>query len=707
MQETEGTRGPAPKGAIESDRSAEAGPLLSDAPVRRSRSVLAWGLTLAGVCLVGAGLALAAIGLPVPTYPGLATIAVIAIPLLLLGGLICARKPQVRLGPLLLGLGLAGSVELVSGEYATYSALGRSGRLFATGAAGWLSSVAQIFLVIGLVAIILLFPTGRLLSRRWRAVAWALGAGFIGTVVGTAFGGPMFNSNLDFMRNPLYVAHPPAILVGLIGILTVALVLGTIGSIAHLVVRLHRSRGYERQQLKWFAYAGIMAPLVVITLAGPLDGVAPFLGNVVWTLGPLSLVAALGIAVLRYRLYDIDVVIRKTVVLGTIAVFITVVYMALVVGPILLVGSGGGSGEGVVLSAIAAAVVAVAFQPVRQRARRFADRLVYGTRATPYEVLSEFSGRVGEAYASDDVLQRMAQVLAAGTGAATAAVWLRVGKELRPAAVWPEEASIPTEVPGDAVDVVHQGELLGALSVVMPPSDPMNPAKRRLVEDLASQAGLALRNVRLIEELRASRQRLVAAQDQERRKLERNLHDGAQQQLVALAVKIRLAETLAKREGAENTAATLEQLQSDAGNALEDLRDLARGIFPPLLADKGLPDAIASQARKSTVPIDIDADGVGRYAQEVEAAVYFCSLEALQNVAKYAHASRASIKLTLINGTLTFEVTDDGDGFDPTSIGYGTGLQGMADRLDALGGTLEVRSAPGEGTAVIGRVPSV
>jgi signal transduction histidine kinase len=657
--------------------------------------------------LVGAGLALAAIGLPVPTYPGLATIAVIATPLLLLGGLICARKPQVRLGPLLLGLGLAGSVELVSGEYATYSALGRSGRLFATGAAGWLSSVAQIFLVIGLVAIILLFPTGRLLSRRWRAVAWALGAGFIGTVVGTAFGGPMFNSNLDFMRNPLYVAHPPAILVGLIGILTVALVLGTIGSIAHLVVRLHRSRGDERQQLKWFAYAGIMAPLVVITLSGPLDGVAPFLGNVVWTLGPLSLVAALGIAVLRYRLYDIDVVIRKTVVLGTIAVFITVVYMALVVGPILLVGSGGGSGEGVVLSAIAAAVVAVAFQPVRQRARRFADRLVYGTRATPYEVLSEFSSRVGEAYASDDVLQRMAQVLAAGTGAATAAVWLRVGKELRPAAVWPEEASIPTEVPGDAVDVVHQGDLLGALSVVMPPSDPMNPAKRRLVEDLASQAGLALRNVRLIEELRASRQRLVAAQDQERRKLERNLHDGAQQQLVALAVKIRLAETLAKREGAENTAATLEQLQSDAGNALEDLRDLARGIFPPLLADKGLPDAIASQARKSTVPIDIDADGVGRYAQEVEAAVYFCSLEALQNVAKYAHASRASIKLTLINGTLTFEVTDDGDGFDPTSIGYGTGLQGMADRLDALGGTLEVRSAPGEGTAVIGRVPSV
>jgi signal transduction histidine kinase len=130
-------------------------------------------------------------------------------------------------------------------------------------------------------------------------------------------------------------------------------------------------------------------------------------------------------------------------------------------------------------------------------------------------------------------------------------------------------------------------------------------------------------------------------------------------------VKIRLAETLAKSEGAKKAGATLEQLQSDAGNALEDLRDLARGIFPPLLADKGLPDAIASQARKSTVPIDIDADAVGGYPQEVEVAVYFCSLEVLQNVAKYAHASRASIKLTQINGSLTFEVTDD-DEFDPT-----------------------------------------
>ena len=212
-------------------------------PAQTSRSVLVWGLTLVGVCLVGASLALAAVGLPVAVYPGLTAVFVFVTPLLLLGGLICARNPQVRLGRILLGLGLVGSLQVASGEYATYSVLGRSGRLFATGAAGWLSSVAQIFLVVGLVAIILLFPTGRLLSRRWRPVAWALGAGFIGILAKTAFGGPRFNTNLDFVRNPLYIAHPPPILVGLLGILTVAVFLGIIGSIAQLVVRLRRSRG--------------------------------------------------------------------------------------------------------------------------------------------------------------------------------------------------------------------------------------------------------------------------------------------------------------------------------------------------------------------------------------------------------------------------------------------------------------------------------
>jgi signal transduction histidine kinase len=265
--------------------------------------------------------------------------------------------------------------------------------------------------------------------------------------------------------------------------------------------------------------------------------------------------------------------------------------------------------------------------------------------------------------------------------------------------------TLPDLAPEYAVEVRDRGELLGALSVAMHPSDPMTPSKQRLVADLASQAGLMLRNVRLIEELRASRQRLVAAQDEERRRIERNIHDGAQQQLVALQVKLGLVRRMT--DGAPGPASdVLDQLQQEAQQALEDLRDLARGIYPPLLADQGLRAAVEAQVRRSPVPVRVDAGGVDRYPPEVEAAVYFSVLEALQNVAKYAQASVATVTLSDGTGTLEFVVADDGTGFEASRTTYGTGLQGMADRLAAVGGTLEVRAAPGEGTRVVGRVPA-
>jgi signal transduction histidine kinase len=214
-----------------------------------------------------------------------------------------------------------------------------------------------------------------------------------------------------------------------------------------------------------------------------------------------------------------------------------------------------------------------------------------------------------------------------------------------------------------------------------------------------------LRNVRLIEELRASRQRLVAAQDEERRRLERNLHDGAQQQLVALAVKQRLAESFVRRDP-DGAAQMLVELQADTVEALENLRDLARGIYPPLLADQGLAAALEAQVRKTPVAVTIESDGVARYAQEIEAAAYFCCLEALQNVAKYAGASKATVRLIDEQGWLNFVVADDGAGFDPAETALGTGLQGMADRVQALGGALEIRSRPGEGTTLTGRIPT-
>jgi signal transduction histidine kinase len=242
--------------------------------------------------------------------------------------------------------------------------------------------------------------------------------------------------------------------------------------------------------------------------------------------------------------------------------------------------------------------------------------------------------------------------------------------------------------------------------VVTSASDPLGPDRERLVEDVATQTALVLANVRLIEELRESRRRIVSAQDERAKALERNLHDGAQQQLVALAVKQRLAGSLVERDPAQ-AKAMLDDIQVQTQEALETLRDLARGIYPPLLADKGLGAALEGQARKAALPVQVETEGIGRYPREVEAAVYFCCLEALQNVAKYADASRAVVRLAGDDGVLRFEVHDDGTGFDPGSTSFGSGLQGMADRLDAIRGSLGVHSVPGEGTTIIGTVPAV
>ena len=304
-----------------------------------------------------------------------------------------------------------------------------------------------------------------------------------------------------------------------------------------------------------------------------------------------------------------------------------------------------------------------------------------------------------------------------GTGATDATVWLRVDDEMRPAATWPVPAQPRTPIASDedglpafpevdaAVAVRHGSDLLGALTITKPPSDRILPEEDKLLGDLAAQAGLVLENFRLIEDLRSSRQRLVAAQDEERRRLERNIHDGAQQQLVALAVKVRLAEGLVGQDEQRQRDA-LQGILDDVQGALENLRDLARGIYPPLLADRGLAEALEAQARKVPLPVTVDHDGIGRYPRDIEAAVYFSVLEALQNVTKYANASNVVVRLRRDRGDLAFSVKDDGRGFDVRATPYGMGLQNMADRLAALGGTFEVRSAPDEGTTVSGRIPA-
>ena len=175
---------------------------------------------------------------------------------------------------------------------------------------------------------------------------------------------------------------------------------------------------------------------------------------------------------------------------------------------------------------------------------------------------------------------------------------------------------------------------------------------------------------------------------------------------VALGVQLGLLERLARAAPqAERVSEAIPRLQEMLGGALEDLRDLARGIYPPLLADQGLEAALDAQARKAAVPVTVESEHLARYPREVESTLYFCALEALNNVAKYAEASSARVRLQQTDGHVSFAVSDDGRGFDPAATGYGTGLQGMADRLAALGGTLDVRSAPGGGTTVAGTLP--
>jgi signal transduction histidine kinase len=677
-------------------------------PAGRRRRRLAWAVVAVIVALFPVNVLLVSLtgnwvavaqALPFLTFP-------------IVGAVLALKRPSNPLGWLMLAIGFVWVLPFEL--YADYALHVRRGAVpggayaLAIAGPGWVP-------FIGLSGfMLLLFPDGHVPSPRWRWLAWGCGVGLSLLFLVILFSpGRFTESGYPHVRNPLGVeALRPFFGPALALVASAPLIV--LGGAAAVVVRMRRSRDdVERHQLRWLAWtAAVIAVLYLLAFvpnAFLSVGWANAFGNVAvfaFALIPVTI----GIAVLRYRLYDIDVVIRKTVIVAAIAVFFTVVYVAIVGG----IGALVQAHSTTVLSFVAAAVVAALFQPVLGASRRIADRMVYGRRATPYEVLAAFGGRLGEAYATEDVLGRMAQILASGGGATTAGVWLRVGGELRPAAVWPPDRhdvaplrvrddAVAGPIEGSSVEVRDAGELLGALSVTMPANDPMTAEKRKLVLDLASQAGLVLRNVRLVEELRASQRRLVAAQDEERRRLERNIHDGAQQQLVALAVKARLARSLVGRDD-EKTGEMLDQIGAETQDALEDLRDLARGIYPPLLADKGLVAALEAQARKAPVPVEISPDGIGRYPQEVEAAVYFSVLEALQNTAKYANASRVAVRLAQEDGYLAFEVRDDGGGFDPGAHGYGTGLQGIADRLAALDGAFDVRSAPGSGTNVRGKV---
>ncbi|HEY7011386.1 MAG TPA: histidine kinase [Streptosporangiaceae bacterium] len=646
-------------------------------------------------------------------------------------GVLIIRRAANLIGWIMLAEGIGLALLQLTSDYAI-AGVAHPGVLPAAKPAGTLSECIFSPVVFLIAFMFLLFPTGKLPSPRWRPVA---AAGLL--LAGLTLTGLVVTPRLVQLPAPggISLAYPNplgverleptlrTVPVGTVNGLAVIFVAFMAAVLVSLAGRYRAGGRLMRQQIKWLALAAVVfGVLLFIALLGLAAG-EPWLNTganaITAVVALFGIPAAMAIAILKHRLYDIDIIISRAVVYGLLSAAVTGVYAGIVLGIGTFVGHQGGP----LLTIAAAVTIALLFQPLRHRAQLFANRVVYGKRATPYQALSDFAGNMAGQLDLTEAVSKMVTVLAGATGADRAEAWIRVGPQLHPAAIWPHgsppsaaialgpDGALPAfEGTSRAIAVQHGGELLGALSLQKPRNEALTGTEDELLRHLASQAGLVLRNAALtaelratIGELRASRRRLVEAQDAERRKIERNLHDGAQQQLIALTIQLGLLE-----ESADDPAAIRElapAVKDGLRAALDDLRDLARGIYPPLLADQGLLPALQAQARKATLPVEINAEGIGRYPQDIEAAVYFCTLEALQNITKYAAASRATIGLCCTGGSLQFTVTDDGTGFDTATTRHGTGLQGMADRLAALGGALRVRSQPGHGTMLSGELP--
>ena len=517
--------------------------------------------------------------------------------------------------------------------------------------------------------------------------------------------------------------------------------------------RYARSTGLERQRMQWFGWAAAIALVVLlVTLALRVLLDWPTRAPLVLTVSLVPFAFAIALCSTRRLAGRIDRILAHTVSLAGLTCVVAAVYLVVVAG----LGSTPSRSERslLVLSMISAAVAAILYGPARQRLTLYANRLVYGEREAPDAVLRTFGSRLSRAIPMDELLLQVAESLRKTLALSSAEVWTGSGGHLTRSisvpdvpstalTLSPEEESVvaragvtgtawlsvwmPGVVAGRESSLLrvapttHSGRVLGLIVAVRPPGGDQFTADDDVVlTELARQVGLALHNVELdsalqksledlrlqAEQLQESRARIVAASDAARRQIERNLHDGAQQHLVALAVNVRLARRLAETDP-QGSLEILDQLGESLQNAVQELRALAHGIYPPLLADRGIEEALRGAAGRAALPTQVEAAGLRRYSHEMEAAVYFCCLEALQNAGKHAGPdASATIKVWEEPGSLRFEVSDDGAGFDARGAkGKGAGFVNMGDRVGAMGGTVQVNSAPGQGTSISGRIP--
>jgi signal transduction histidine kinase len=680
----------------------------------------------AALAPVGAALALG--GLLLVADDGFSAAEVVRVGLVVtwaLAGLALVLRPgQQRLGAVVLAAAaLGGGCVLCSGILHRYHAgpLASAAAFVRPLVAGLLPAVA-LHLVVGL-------PDGHLASRPRRvAVAIAYTAGVaLGVVL--------------WVQRPVLPLWP----------VVAAGVLAVVAAVPPSYRRFLATHGTARQRMEWVGLAVVVvveAALVVTAMrvfAG-LPSHVPEIVGAASVLVPLALVAGASPRLVG----RVDRLLAQTVSLAGLSGLVVVVYLVVVLG----LGQVPTERERglLLLSMVAAAVCALLYHPARERLGLAANRLVYGERSAPDEALRTFGTRLSRAVPLDELLLQLAESLHKTMALEAAEVWTGLEGLLERAASVPDRGPArlvvgPAEAPvvaragvtGPAwlavwlpslldsredatirmASVAHAGELLGLLVVVRRAGERFSEEDERVLAELARQVGLALHNVRLdsalqasldevrrkAEELQASRARIVAAADAERRRIERNLHDGAQQRLVALAVKLGLARRLVDADPGQ-TRGMLDELRDELKDAVDELRSLAHGIYPPLLMDQGLAAALGSAAQRATIPTRVEATSIGRYPSEVEAAAYFCCLEALQNAMKHAGPTATVVmRVWEEAGALRFAVTDDGAGFDPAAKGAGSGFVNMRDRLGAIGGSLRVKSSLGAGTSVLGVLP--
>lgn len=682
----------------------------------RMSRVLAPVLGLFAALLVVAGFSL---GFHLPNlHNGLIAAAFTAVGLFVL-----RLRPGHREGWLFIATGVAHAVMFFGRQYGLFAVNQDRARLPGASWVMWFGvwPLAPVLVLIGVT--MMSFPEGRLPSPAWRpVVAVMVLTGALLALV-SALWPVEYTYNSAAAPHPLnlggydaaqrlwdVVAHTAYLLFQLVWVVCV-------------VVRLRRAEGDEARQLKWFAYAVAMGA-VAMALGFAVFG-SPTLGVLAVPVVPI----AAGVAIVKFRLYDIDVVISKTLVVSAMVGIIAAAYGVLVVGVGRLVGAG--ESPDPVLSLVATAAVAVAFEPVRRRVQRGADRLVYGRRPTPYEALARLSTQLSVGGQSADLLTGLASTLAEGVGAADVTLWVGSGEDLVAVASWPPGVGTDTRLVPAPMDlaslglggrthvrsIVHQGTLRGAVTLTKAPGEALAASEDRLLRDLVAQAGLVIDNVGLgvelqerlhqislqAAELRAAAKRIVAAQDAARRRIERDLHDGAQQRLVTLALSLQDVSSRASSAGDTDLAARVDESRHQLSLALAELRDMARGIHPAILTQEGFEAAVGFLAERSPIAVQVDVRLDVRLPEEVEATAYFIVSEALTNAAKHSDASNIVVEVTCRDGRLSVEVTDNGrGGADGHS---GSGLQGLTDRLATLSGGLAVRSPVGHGTHLKATIP--